>query len=171
MMGWQSRSTCSARPLGRWLRWLTSQMRGPSCYKAVVALAERLQPLSQHPRKQQKGAVAKVAAKIHVAFLAIALVLLNWPDTNLPSRYITGFRSLGMLESTGVLRQIPRIDPLPVKELLARAPAASAALSSGIPIARFLLAKFARFRIDEAARLHAAVLTDGHTTARLHASC
>lgn len=51
-----------------------------SCYKAVVALADRLQPLSQHLRRQQRGAVAKVAAKIHIAFLAVATVLLTWPD-------------------------------------------------------------------------------------------
>ena len=98
-----------------------------SCYKAVVALAERLQPLSQHLRKQQRGAVAKVAAKMRVAFLAVAVILLSWPDTKLPSRYITGFRSLGMMEATGVLRQIPRIDAVPVAELLATAPAAFAA--------------------------------------------
>ena len=99
--------------------WTVAQMADladarTSCYRAVVALAERLQPLSQHVRQQQRGAVAKVAAKMHVAFLAVATVLLNWPDTSLPSRYITGFRSLGMLENTGVLRRIPRIDPVPV---------------------------------------------------------
>ena len=68
--------------------WTVSQMGDladarTSCYKAVVALADRLQPLSQHLRRQQGGAVAKVAARIHIAFLAVATVLLNWPDTNL----------------------------------------------------------------------------------------
>ena len=129
--------------------WIVAQMAGlagarTSCYKAVVALAERLQSLSQHLRQQQKGAVAKVAARMHVACLAIATVLLNWPGTSLPSRYITGFWSLGMLENTGVLRQIPRIDPVPVKDLLATAPTASAALNSCVPTdeaARFLLAE------------------------------
>ena len=100
-MGWQSVGLqCAAA-------WTVAKMANladarTSCYKSVVALAERLQPLSQHLRKKQKGAVAKVAAKMHVAFLAVAVVLLNWPDTNLPSRYITGFRSLGMLETTCV---------------------------------------------------------------------
>ena len=115
-----------------------------SCYKAVVALADRLQPLSQHLRQQQKGSVAKVAANIHVAFLAVATVLLNWPDTNLPSRYITGFGNLGMMERTGVLRSIPRIEPLPINDLLAAAPYAFAALNGCVPTeeaARFLLAE------------------------------
>ena len=113
-----------------------------TCYKAVVALADRLQPLSQHLRRQQRGSVAKVAANIHVAFLAVATVLLNWPDTSLPSRYITGFRSLGLMERTGVLRDIPRIDPVPIEDLLATAPAAFAALNGCVPTedaAHFLL--------------------------------
>ena len=75
-----------------------------SCYKAVVALAERLQPLSVRLRRRQQGAVAQVATKIHGAFLAVAAILLHWPDVNLPRRYITGFQSLGMLEPTRVLR-------------------------------------------------------------------
>ena len=114
-----------------------------SCYKAVVALAERLQPLSLHLRQRQQGAVAKVAAKMHVAFLAVAVILLQWPDVSMPGRYVTGFQSLGMLEPTCVLRQIPHIAPVAVRELLANAPAAFAALDSCAPAdeaARFPLA-------------------------------
>ena len=59
-----------------------------SCYKAVVALAERLQPLSVHLRKRQQGAVVQVASKIHAAFLAVAVILHQWPDVNLPLRYV-----------------------------------------------------------------------------------
>ena len=129
--------------------WTVSQMGGlsdarTSCYKAVVALADRLQPLSQHLRRQQRGAVAKVAARIHIAFLAVATVLLNWPDTSLLSKFITGFRSLGMMECTGVLREIPRIEPVPIKDLLAAAPSAFAALNGCVPTeeaVRFLLAE------------------------------
>ena len=115
-----------------------------SCYKAVVALAERLQPLSMHLRKRQQGAIARVATKIHVAFLAVAVILLHWPDANLPQRYITGFRSLGMLEPTRVLRQILHIAPVPMQELLTGAPSAFATLRSCVPTdeaARFLLAE------------------------------
>ena len=71
-----------------------------SCYKAVVALAERLQSLSLHLRQRQQGTVARVASKMHVALLAVAVILLHWPDANLPRRYITGFQSLGMMEPT-----------------------------------------------------------------------
>eukprot|EP00972_Heterocapsa_arctica_P051917 7635878-Heterocapsa_arctica.AAC.1 len=58
-------------------------------YRAVVALAARLQPLTRHLRAHQQSHVATVAADIHVGFLAVAAVLLAWPDTNLPARYIT----------------------------------------------------------------------------------
>jgi hypothetical protein len=73
--------------------WTLDKMEGlaearTSCYKAVVALAKRLQPLSQHLRQRQQGTVAKVASKMHVALLAVAVIILHWPDANLPRRYI-----------------------------------------------------------------------------------
>ena len=49
-----------------------------------------------------------------------------------------------MMECTGVLREIPRIEPVPIKDLLAAAPSAFAALNGCIPTeeaARFLLAE------------------------------
>ena len=109
-----------------------------------IALAERLQPLSAHLRERQQGSVARVAAKVHVAFLAVAVVLLQWPDVSLPRRYITGFQSLGTLEPSHVLRQIPHIAPIPMQEILAGAPSAFAALSSCVPAdeaAHFVLAE------------------------------
>ena len=48
------------------------------------------------------------------------------------------------MERTGVLREIPRIEPVPIKDLLAAAPSAFAALNGCIPTeeaARFLLAE------------------------------
>ena len=95
-----------------------------ACYKAVNALSERLQPLSAHLRKFQHGSVAQVAGNMHIAFLVVAVTLTQWPDTALPSRYITGFKSLGMLEHTGVLRLVPHMEPVPLAELLAAAPEA-----------------------------------------------
>ena len=47
-----------------------------------------------------------------------------------------------MLERTGVLREIPRISPVPIKDLLITAPAAFAALNGCVPTddaARFLI--------------------------------
>ena len=79
-------------------------------------------------RMQQERRIAELAAREAARSARIAL-LFNWPEPSLLSRYITGFRSLGLMERTGVLRDIPRIDPAPIKDLLATAPAAFAALN------------------------------------------
>ena len=115
-----------------------------ACYKAVNALSERLQPLSAHLRKFQRGSVAQVAGNMHIAFLAVAVILTQWPDTALPSRYVTGFRSLGMLEHTGILRPVPRMEPVALPELLATAPEAFRKLHACRPAdesAHFLLSE------------------------------
>jgi hypothetical protein len=67
-----------------------------------------LQPVTEALRKQQKGTVRKVAGGIHVGFLAVAVILLSWPDYQVPRRYIEGFSCLGLLEETGVLRKIAK---------------------------------------------------------------
>ena len=95
-----------------------------ACYRAVNALSERRQPLSVHLRKFQRGSVAQVAGNMHIAFLGVAVILTQWPDTTLPSRYVTGFKSLGMLEHTGILLPTPRMEPVPLTEILATAPEA-----------------------------------------------
>ena len=64
-----------------------------ACYRAVNALSARLQPLSAHLRKFQRGSVAQVAGNMHIAFLAVAVILTQWPDTTLPSRHVTGSRA------------------------------------------------------------------------------
>ena len=120
-----------------------SLMREPPATKQWLHWLNACSHSSQHLRKQQTGAVAKVDAMMPVAFFAVVVVLLQWPDTSLPSRYITEFRRFGMLEATRVFRQVPRIDPVPVNELLADVPTAFASLGSCTPTdeaARFLLA-------------------------------
>ena len=114
------------------------------CYRAVNALSERLQPLSAHLRKFQRGSVAQVAGNMHIAFRAVAVILTQWPDTALPSRYVTGFKSLGMLGHTGVLRPVPRMEPVPLAEILATAPEAFRKLHACRPAdesAHFLVAE------------------------------
>ena len=59
-----------------------------------------------------------VARNIHTAFLATAVVLLAWPDVKLPQRYITGFRSIGKQEISGVLRPTVVSKCMSTEELL-----------------------------------------------------
>ena len=56
----------------------------------------------------------------------------------------TSIRSLGMMETTGVLRQIPQVDPVPLSQVLGGASTAFATLNGCTPAddsARFLLAE------------------------------
>eukprot|EP00972_Heterocapsa_arctica_P078861 11630757-Heterocapsa_arctica.AAC.1 len=107
--------------------------RRTACYRAVCALSARMQPVSEHIRARQKGSVATVACQIHIGLLAAAVILLAWPDTKLPMRYVTGFSRLGNMEVTGVLRSIPYIAPVPVRELLQGSLAALEKLQAIVP--------------------------------------
>ena len=76
-------------------------------YKEVVALSKRLEEVSVVVRKQHRQQASSVSGGVHAALIAAACVLLAWPDVTLAQRYITGFKSVGTLEWTGVLRGMP----------------------------------------------------------------
>ena len=126
--------------------WTVAMMRKlpearGAAHRAVQELIRRCKTLSEHLRKWQSGSVAQVAAKIEVGFLAVATVLLAWPDTSLPKRYVTGFSSVGVIERTGVLRPVVFREPMAEQELLARSSEAFAHLGRCVPeddSARFL---------------------------------
>jgi hypothetical protein len=75
-------------------------------WKPVKALAERLRPLTQWLVARQPPTVRVVAGTLHVAFIAVMVVLSHWPDTTLPLRYLEGFSQVGVLEFTGALRDL-----------------------------------------------------------------
>ncbi len=91
------------------------------CYKPLVALAARMQPLTEHLKQYQVGSVKLIAGRVHLGLLAIAAVIMHWADYRIPPRYITGFFSLGELEFTGVLREVEVQPFLSKVELLAGA--------------------------------------------------
>ena len=57
-----------------------------NCYKPVCALSARMQGLTSHLPKFQRGTVAKVGGNINLGLFAIAVVLTGWPDWRLPMR-------------------------------------------------------------------------------------
>jgi hypothetical protein len=72
---------------------------------AVQELARRLAGFSDHLRKFQPFPVSTVAADIHIAFLAVAILLIAWPDWQFPMQFVTGMMAIGNLARTGVFRQ------------------------------------------------------------------
>ena len=93
-------------------------------FKPVKALSERLQGLSQLLRRWQQGTVAIVASQVHTGLFAAGVILMSWPDQPLPRRYVTGFRSIGPMEKTGVLREVPQLACISKEEFLKGAPEA-----------------------------------------------
>lgn len=49
------------------------------------------------------------------------VVLLAWPDTQLPKLCVTRFLQHGLLERSGVLRRVLRRGPMTVEEVLCKA--------------------------------------------------
>jgi hypothetical protein len=47
-----------------------------------------------------------VAGQMHLGLVAAGVLLLHWPDKFFASRYVSGFRSIGDMEVTGVLRPV-----------------------------------------------------------------
>jgi len=103
-------------------------------YLAVKELATRVQPLSVRLRTFQNGPAAKVAAKISVGMLAIAVILMSWPHWRLPSHFVHGFKVIGLLESTGVYQAVPLQKPaLTREELLETSEALIASIETRYP--------------------------------------
>ena len=73
-------------------------------YKPVKDLSERLMPLTKCLRRHQSATAKEVAGKFHLAFLAVAILLIGWPDWKLPICYFIGFRSVGVIGITNVFK-------------------------------------------------------------------
>ena len=62
-------------------------------------LGRRLEPLSEQLKRWQKPAVASVAGRVNIAFVAVMVILMAWPDVALPVKFIVGFRIVGLMEA------------------------------------------------------------------------
>ena len=88
-------------------------------YRVVKELAVRSELLSKHLRTFQVGPAAKVATRINVGMIAIAVNLMGWPHWRLPSHCVSGFNVVGTLDPTGVYQLAPTEQPALTKgELL-----------------------------------------------------
>ena len=69
---------------------------------AFKELARRRMPLTKALRRRQVATVAAAAGGVNVGFIAVLVIILNWPNRLLPRLFLTGFGVIGHLESSGV---------------------------------------------------------------------
>ena len=72
---------------------------------AIQELGHRCRKLSEHIVEFQPEHVRKVASGINVVLIAVLVMVMQWPDWTLPSRFVSGFSIIGDLERTGVFRR------------------------------------------------------------------
>ncbi len=92
-------------------RWMASNVqdlheRRRCLWKPLAALAIRLRPVSEDICKLQAPTVRAVAGSLNIAFVAALVLILSWPDTSLPERYLFGFSQVGILENSGTMRDL-----------------------------------------------------------------
>eukprot|EP00971_Amphidinium_carterae_P158131 3134512-Amphidinium_carterae.1 len=83
-------------------------------------LAHRCRPLTRHLLQFQSLTVRAVAGNVHVDLMAVLTIPMKWPDVNLPLRFITGSRTTGVMERTGVHAPIDAHEPVSVSEVFVR---------------------------------------------------
>ena len=79
--------------------------------KVFCHLARRCTTASRHILAHQSSTVAAVAPEVNVVLMAIMIVVMRWPDWALPSRFVDGFRCVGLVEHTGIFMEVPYVDP------------------------------------------------------------
>lgn len=87
-------------------------------YRPAKALADRMQEVVGHLRQFRRDQVRAVAGDMHLGMLAVAIIVTQWPDTLPPLRCITGFATVGRLERSNVLSNIPEVQPISEEVLL-----------------------------------------------------
>ena len=81
----------------------------------IRELANRLLPVTQAIGRFRGRNATRVASNAHVAFFAVAVILLRWPDTDFPHQLTTGFRVIGDLRATGLWRPLETLMEQPIK--------------------------------------------------------
>ena len=62
-------------------------------------------PMTMHLRKFQRGTVAVVARMVHVALIAVAVIVLPWPDVRYPMVYMSGTKPVGEMQRSYVFEE------------------------------------------------------------------
>ena len=77
--------------------------------RVLEELSFRLEPISQFLRNQQPVDVQKANRRVHLALIALLIVLMSWPDTGLIASLMQGSPAVGYLPPCGLWapKQVP----------------------------------------------------------------
>ena len=70
----------------------------------LLSLVESVRPLTEALRRIMPETVKRVAAKKNPAFIALATILLRWPDRHLAVEYVIGHNIVGHIQTSGIFR-------------------------------------------------------------------
>lgn len=70
--------------------------------RVIKQLAQQLDQVSQYLRAQQHPEVRKVNPSVHLALIAVLILVLHWPDTTLCSKLFRGFEAIGHVPACGI---------------------------------------------------------------------
>ena len=70
----------------------------------LAELKERVMPITKALIAQQPRSVHLAASQIDVGFLAALIILIRWPDKKIVHEFVVGFRAVGEMANSSVLR-------------------------------------------------------------------
>ena len=74
-------------------------------------LSDRSLLVSAVLRSQKTSTVSQIAGTIHIALIAVFMLLMGWADWRLAMRFVTGFWAAGAQEITGLYPRRPAEEP------------------------------------------------------------
>ena len=84
---------------------------------ALEDLSVRCAGLDRQLQKRQPQTIRRVAGKISIGFMTVVALLMQWPDHQLPMRFVVGFQAVGDLEVSHVWRELNETtEPRPFTE-------------------------------------------------------
>eukprot|EP00438_Fugacium_kawagutii_P035568 Skav229232 [mRNA] locus=scaffold864:304811:311040:- [translate_table: standard] len=70
--------------------------------RVIADLGKKLEAVSQYLRSQQHPEVRQVNPAIHLALIAVLVLVMHWPDSSLCAKLFRGFEAIGHVPACGI---------------------------------------------------------------------
>eukprot|EP00438_Fugacium_kawagutii_P035920 Skav227993 [mRNA] locus=scaffold390:165629:172005:- [translate_table: standard] len=74
----------------------------PKAARVIADLGKKLEAVSQYLRSQQHPEVRQVNPAIHLALIAVLVLVMHWPDSSLCAKLFRGFEAIGHVPACGI---------------------------------------------------------------------